>query len=79
MHFDAHHPLSKHANIREPLTGPLFFYAAPASHITNERRTPDAADGERQWERERGAERNAERSGGTVVWLDPPAAEPPVR
>ena len=42
-----------------------------------ERRTPDAADGDRQRKRERGAERNAERSGGTVAWLDTPAAEPP--
>ncbi len=25
VHFDSHHPLSKHANIREPLTGLLFF------------------------------------------------------
>ena len=60
-----------------PRTGAFHHAAAPASHIINKRRTPDAADGDRQRKRERGAERNAERSGGTVAWLDTPAAEPP--
>lgn len=66
-----------HSLTQGPRTGAFHHAAAPASHIINKRRTPDAADGDRQRKRERGAERNAERSGGTVAWLDTPAAEPP--
>lgn len=72
--------IRQHPNIREPLTGPPFHAATKQAIIPPESGGPrTAADGDRQRKREREAERNAERSGGTVVWLDTPAAEPPVR
>ena len=55
----------------------LLLYCHKENHTPLSGGPQTAADGDCQRKRERGAERNAERSGGTVAWLDTPAAEPP--
>lgn len=52
--------IRQQTNIREPLTGPPFM-PPQSKPYPQERRTPDAADGDRQRKRERGAERRHRR------------------
>ena len=49
----------------------LLLYCHKENHTPLSGGPQTAADGDRQRKRERGAERNAERSGGTVAWLNP--------